>query len=162
MSWVLKMTVLRGLTRATLGAALAGGAAVAGLGLVLKTAARGAEFEPIPLVVYSAPAPDALAEVNAKRAARGLRPYAHDPALTEAAQKCAAYRAARLMFGHVTGGMGDFQFLAPGVRCSATGCAAYPDQYGWMSCAIYDNFTHAGAAWVRGADGKRYMHLFLR
>jgi hypothetical protein len=105
---------------------------------------------------------DALAEVNAKRAARGLRPYLHDPLLTQAARACAAFRAQHRLFGHVMTGRGDFGFLPPGARCAATGCAAYPASYGWMSCCVNDSYTYAGAAWVMGVDGKRYMSLFCR
>lgn len=100
----------------------------------------------------------ALDEVNAKRAARGLRPFVHDPALTAAAERCAAFRAERRLFGH-TGN--DFGFLG-GARASAAGCAAYEAHYGWLSCCTYDSYTYAGAAFVVGADGKRYMHLFVR
>lgn len=102
---------------------------------------------------------DALAEVNAKRAQRGLRPYLRDESLTVAAQNCAAERARRRLFGHTEN---DFRFLPFGARAAAAGCAAYPASYGWMSCAVYENHTYAGAAWVQGADGKRYMHLFVR
>lgn len=121
-----------------------------------------------PRAIYPSPAVgsvsgnDALAEVNAKRAARGLRPFLPDPDLTEAAQKCAAYRARYRMFGHVTMGGGDFAFLPYGARAASAGCAAYPPSYGWMSCCVYDNYTHGGAAWVMGDDGRRYMHLFVR
>jgi hypothetical protein len=31
-----------------------------------------------------------------------------------------------------------------------------------MSCCVYENYTYAGAAWVSGRDGRRYMHLFVR
>lgn len=104
-------------------------------------------------------ASDALDEVNAKRAARGLRPYVRDDGLTRAAQSCAAFRAQHRLFGHTSN---DFQFLSAGSRASAAGCAAYPASYGWMSCAVYENHTYAGAAYVTGTDGKRYMHLFVR
>jgi hypothetical protein len=110
--------------------------------------------------VASAPSDgsDALAEVNAKRASRGLRPYLRDEGLTAAARACAQHRAAHLMFGHTAN---DFAFVPAGTRCDATGCAAYPASYGWLSCGIWDNYTRAGAAWAMGRDGKRYMHLYL-
>lgn len=116
----------------------------------------------LPAAAQPPAAVDGLDEVNAKRAARGLRPYVRDPLLTEGAARLAAARAARLQFGHFTGGAGDFAYLPPGARAAATGCAAYPPGYGWMSCATYDGYTFAGAAWVMGADGRRYMHLVVR
>lgn len=102
---------------------------------------------------------DGLDEVNALRAARGLRPLLRDEALTAGAQACAAARAARFQFGHTSN---DFAFLPPGAIARSAGCAAYPASYGWMSCCVYDGATYGGAAWVTGADGKRYMHLFVR
>jgi uncharacterized protein YkwD len=102
---------------------------------------------------------DGLDEVNAKRAARGLRPYIRDEGLTQAARACAAYRAQYGLFGHTSN---DFGFVPPGASAASAGCAAYPASYGWMSCCTYDNYTYAGAAWVTGRDGQRYMQLFVR
>jgi uncharacterized protein YkwD len=102
---------------------------------------------------------DGLDEVNAKRAARGLPPFIRDEALTQAARACAAFRASYGLFGHTSN---DFAFVPAGSSASSTGCAAYPASYGWMSCCTYDGYTYAGAAWVAGSDGKRYMHLFVR
>lgn len=102
---------------------------------------------------------EALAEVNAKRAARGLRPLIPDPLLTEGAGRVAAFRAARGIDGHSPN---DFSFLPPGANASSAGCAAWPAHMGWGSCCIYDNATYGGAAWVMGRDGRRFMHLFLR
>lgn len=107
---------------------------------------------------------DGLDEVNAKRAARGLPPFARDDGLTRAAYDCARFRAARLMFGHTAN---DFAFVPPGCHAESAGCAAYPYAadgvtYGWMSCDTYDPYRYAGAAWVTGVDGRRFMHLFVR
>jgi hypothetical protein len=111
------------------------------------------------------PAPainDGLDELNAKRAARGLRPYVRDDGLTAAAHACASYRATYRIFGHAPGRMGDFAFLPAGVSADSAGCAAYPPEYGWLSCCMWENASHAGAAWVMGADGRRFMHVFVR
>jgi hypothetical protein len=102
---------------------------------------------------------DGLDEVNAKRAARGLRPFLRDEGLTRAAFACAQFRANNGLFGHTSN---DFAFVPAGAFASSAGCAAYPASYGWMSCCVYDNYTYAGAAYVTGRDGKRYMQLFVR
>lgn len=102
---------------------------------------------------------DALKEVNAARAARGLLPFVEDKGLTEAAQKAANYRAARLIAGHTNN---DFNFLPTGVSAGAAGCAAWDPAWGWGSCCTYEDWHYAGAAMVIGRDGRRYMHLFVR
>jgi hypothetical protein len=103
---------------------------------------------------------DGLAEVNARRARSGLPPYLRDPLLTAAARGAAAFRAARLMFGHT---QNDFAFIPAGGHARAAGCAAYHLSYGWMSCGVEDRTArYAGAYWVTGRDGRRFMHLFLR
>ncbi len=102
---------------------------------------------------------DALAEVNAARARRGLRPFTYDPGLTTAAMSCARDRASRLIAGHLRN---DFAALPPGSFARATGCAAWPPYMGWGSCCTYENYTYAGAAYSIGRDGKRYMHIFVR
>jgi hypothetical protein len=102
---------------------------------------------------------DGLAEVNAKRAACGLRPFVRDEGLTQAARSCAQYRAAYGLFGHTAN---DFSFVPAGTCATSAGCAAYPAADGWLSCCMYDNYTYAGASWVTGRDGRRYMHLFVR
>lgn len=102
---------------------------------------------------------DALSEVNAERARRGLRPYQPDPLLNQAAQSCARIRAAGFIRGHLSN---DFAHLPPGATASAAGCGALEPSWGWGTCCTYDNYTYAGAAWVMGTDGRRYMHLFVR
>jgi hypothetical protein len=102
---------------------------------------------------------DGLDEVNAKRAARGLPPFIRDEGLTQAASTCASFRAEHGLFGHTSN---DFAFVPAGSSASSAGCAAYPASYGWMSCCTYEGYTYAGAAWVTGRDGRRYMHLFVR
>lgn len=103
---------------------------------------------------------DALAEVNATRAQRGLRPYLPDPLLNQAAQACASQRASRMIQGHLP--ESDFSYLPAGAHASSAGCAAWTPDWGWGSCCTYDNYTYAGASWVMGRDGRRYMHLFVR
>jgi hypothetical protein len=112
-----------------------------------------------PGAVVSSIEGDGLDEVNAKRAARGLRPFIRDEGLMQAARSCAAYRAQYGLFGHTSN---DFGFVPAGSAASSAGCAAYPAGYGWMSCCTFDNYTYAGAAYVTGRDGRRYMHLFVR
>jgi hypothetical protein len=102
---------------------------------------------------------EALDEVNAARAARGLRPYIRDAYLTAGAMQAAEYRAARLIEGHTPN---DFAALPPGGFASSAGCAAWEPGMGWGSCCTYENHTYAGAAYAYGRDGRRYMHLFVR
>jgi hypothetical protein len=102
---------------------------------------------------------DALAEVNAERAKRGLKPLIHDPLLTQAALACAKVRAAHHIHGHLSS---DFDYLPAGAQATAAGCGALEPSWGWGTCCTYDNYTYGGAAWVMGSDGRRYMHLFVR
>lgn len=102
---------------------------------------------------------DALAEVNAAREARGLRPFIRDDGLVAAAEAAARFRAERLLAGH---SQNDFAFLPAGCTASAAGCGAMDSSWGFQACAMYENHTHAGAASVRGRDGKIYHHLFVR
>jgi hypothetical protein len=111
------------------------------------------------ITVLSDPSADALGEVNATRAARGLRPFAHDPSLTVAAKACADFRAERFMAGHTSN---DFAFVPAGGYATSAGCAAWDPGMGWGACCTYDNYTYAGAAYAVGRDGRRYMHLFVR
>jgi hypothetical protein len=102
---------------------------------------------------------ESLAEVNKVRAARGLRPYIMDKNLTAGALNICKYRADRLIAGHTAN---DFSALPAGTSAAAAGCAAWTPDWGWGSCATYDNYTYAGAAYCIGRDGRRYMHLFVR
>lgn len=102
---------------------------------------------------------DALDEVNAARARRGLRPFIHDPLLTIGARTIAVVRARQRIAGHTAN---DFTGLPAGASARASGCAAWEPSWGWGSCATYENFTYAGAAYAMGADGRRYMQLFVR
>lgn len=105
---------------------------------------------------------DALAEVNAARAQRGLRPYANDPGLAAGALACARARAQQHNHGHCNGPGGDFAYLPAGVHAEAGGCAAWQPSWGFGACAMYDNYVYCGAAWVMGNDGLKYCHLFVR
>lgn len=102
---------------------------------------------------------EALQEVNAVRAARGLAPYARDDGLTLAAMSAARYRADRGLAGHTPN---DFAHVPSGSIATSAGCAAWTPDWGWGSCCTYENHTYAGAAYVVGQDGRRYMHLFVR
>lgn len=119
-----------------------------------------------PTATPSTPAPqgaseslDALPEVNAERAKRGLPAFQNDPLLNQAALKAARLRAASFIHGHLAS---DFDCLPQGGHATAAGCGALEPSWGWGSCCTYDNYTYAGAAWVLGSDGRRYMHLFVR
>lgn len=121
-------------------------------------------YSQAPLIQCSVPGPytpavEALSEVNAARAARGLPPFAFDLGLSDAARACANYRAATLNTGHTAN---DFAALAPGVYASAAGCGGLEWSWGWGTCCTYDNYRYAGAAYAVGRDGKRYMHIFVR
>lgn len=102
---------------------------------------------------------DALDEVNAARARRGLPPFARDEALTQAAEACARVRAMHRIAGHTAN---DFAYLPPGASAKAAGCGALAPWWGWQSCCTYDRYTTAGAAVVIGSDGRRYMSIFVR
>ncbi len=102
---------------------------------------------------------DALDEVNATRAARGLSPFIRDEGLTAAARGAADYRAANLIAGHTSN---DFAYVPSGSSATSAGCAAWEPGLGWGSCCTYDNYTYAGAAVAMGRDGRRYMHLYVR
>jgi hypothetical protein len=79
--------------------------------------------------------------------------------LNKAALEAARRRAAGLIQGHLPS---DFACLPEGGQATAAGCAAWEPSLGWGACCTYDNYTYAGAAWVLGSDGRRYMHLFVR
>lgn len=104
---------------------------------------------------------DAMDEVNAKRAQKGLRPLQKDPLLCQGAYECAKRRASRGIHGHLP--ESDFSCLPSGAQASVGGAGALEDSWGWETCA-YDNpqYTVGGAAWVRGRDGLRYMSFFGR
>lgn len=101
---------------------------------------------------------DALDAVNALRASRGFRPYLRDEGLLAGARAAARFRAERRIWGHTNN---DFGFLPLGTSAAAAGCAANEMSWGFMACAIYENHTYAGAAWVE-VNGYLYCHLFVR
>lgn len=113
---------------------------------------------PVSVSIATYDAVEALQEVNALRARRGLRPFLPSNGLMRGAMACASARAAARLFGHTPS---DFAYLPLGVTADAAGCAAYPPELGWLSCCTNENYTYGGAAWAMGADGKRYMHLFV-
>ena len=106
---------------------------------------------------------EAMDELNAQRARRGLRPFLRHDGLTVAAGRAAHFRAERLIAGHVD----DFAFLPSGSTANAAGCGAWypmPNQSGgptFGTCCMWEDWTYAGAAWAWGSDGRRYMHLFV-
>lgn len=127
--------------------------------------AKAVPAEPVQKTTNSALAEciDALQEVNDARKARGLPPFQPDAKLTEAALACAREMAARGIHGHLP--ESDFKHLSSTVSTNgvAAGCAALEPSWGWQSCCWDDvGPTHAGAAYVMGADGLRYNHIFVR
>jgi hypothetical protein len=102
---------------------------------------------------------DALDEVNAARAARGLRPFVRCEQLTAGALNVARHRARYYITGHTSN---DFAGLPQGCQASAAGCATWEPRLGWGACCTYEQWTYAGAAYAIGRDGRRYMHLFVR
>lgn len=104
-------------------------------------------------------ATNATAEVNAFRAAKGLPPFEEDACLVEAAKTIALERALERRAGHTRN---DFSGLPEGCRADAAGCAAWPPESGWGSCCDSEAWKYAGAAFVLGDDGRRYMQLFVR
>jgi hypothetical protein len=103
---------------------------------------------------------DALDEVNAARAKRGLKPFVKDAGLTQAASSAAWQRSQRLIRGHLP--ESDFAYLPKDVHAKAAGCGAWEPQDGWGACCTYEPYTYAGACWAKGRDGLRYMHIFVR
>lgn len=103
---------------------------------------------------------DALDEVNKARMERGLKPYIYDPLLAKGALECAKQRASRLIHGHLP--ESDFSYLPKEVNVNGVvgGCAAWESGFG--ACAMYDNYTYCGASWVRGSDGLKYCHIFVK
>ena len=116
-------------------------------------------FAPGPEVKVVATTQQVLDEVNAARATRGLRPFILDENLARAAVACATFRAQHGLDGHTSN---DFGFLPAGTQARSAGCAAWPVGMGWGSCCTYDNYQYAGAGYCIGADGRRYMQLFVR
>lgn len=144
---------------ATPAAAPSASATVAPAGGEAKVAEAAAEKPASEKAVVLPSVDDALEEVNAARVKRGLAPFVHDPKLNEAAKACAKIRATSFIEAHLAN---DFAYLPAGATATSAGCGALEPSWGWGTCCTYDNYTHAGAAWVMGADGKRYMHLFVR
>lgn len=116
----------------------------------------------VPVTVEKKPATittgDPLVQVNNRRANSGLRPYLRDEGLTQAAHAVATFRARHGIIGHTNN---DFAFLPAGTQVLAVGCGAHPPDMGFLSCAMYDHATYAGAATVIGSDGRAYHHLYI-
>lgn len=102
---------------------------------------------------------DALDQVNALRSARGLPAFVRDDGLVKGALACAVHRASNRIHGHTSN---DFAFLPPGSSASVGGCSAVESSWGFLSCAMWDRYTYAGAASVMGSDGLVYHQLFVR
>lgn len=101
---------------------------------------------------------DAMAELNAIRRSRGLRPFIRDEGLTRGAMSAAKFRADRFIKGHAKS---DFAFLPRGVTAEAAGCSACDPWWGFLACCDDENWLFGGAASCKGADGRIYHHLFV-
>jgi hypothetical protein len=102
---------------------------------------------------------DDLIEVNLLRASKGIKPFEKDDCLTVTAAALARFRAEHLIEGHSTN---DFAYLPAGCKADTMGCAAWPLGTGFGACALFDDYTYAGAAWHLGSDSRRYMHVAYR
>lgn len=102
---------------------------------------------------------DALDQVNAMRASRGMPAYIRDDGLTQAAIAAASHRATYGIAGHTSN---DFAFLPAGSSASAAGCGAMDASWGFRACTVYEHWTYAGAATALGSDGRLYHHIFVR
>lgn len=108
-------------------------------------------------------ATDALDQLNAQRAARGLPAYVRDEGLTVAAIACATHRARFRIAGHCMAGMGDFVFVPATTTARCAGCSAWPVGLGFGACEAYSTaYRFAGAATVIGPDGLAYNQAFYR
>lgn len=96
----------------------------------------------------------AIDEVNLFRTTHGLHPFKHDPQLSVFAQRKAEYRAIRLLKNGHQGPQNP-----PG---TAEGTAEALPMWGWLSCAMEEDWEYAGAGVAIGADHERYMVLVVR
>ena len=96
----------------------------------------------------------AIEEVNAWRRHNGLPEFIEDDKLTEFAQMKSEYRALR---GLKNGHQGPEH---PNGTTEGTGEATA--DWGWLTCAMEDSSTHAGAGVCVGWDDERYMVLVVR
>ena len=92
---------------------------------------------------------DGMDEVNAWRRRVGLRPFIEDPRLTEFCRRKAIWRAQHLAYDNHAGPRN------PAGTTEGTGEAKAT--WGWLTCAIECDFTHAGAYVVINARGDRVM-----
>lgn len=99
----------------------------------------------------SFPSGSAMAEVNAIRMRRGLRPFIEDPALSAVARQKASIQANRGAMGHPGGSMGGARFEGVGMGAQFTSC--------YLTSSVGQ---YAGAASVRGANGRRYHCLLIK
>lgn len=101
----------------------------------------------------------ALTQVNQLRQSRGLRPFIQDDGLVRAAFAAATFRARNRIVGHTAN---DFAFVPANTSARAAGCGALEPSWGWGTCCTYDDAQFAGAALVKGDDGRNYMQLYVR
>jgi len=102
---------------------------------------------------------NAIGEVNALRAARGLPPLTEDAGLTAGALNVADFRAQRGILGHTAS---DSNGLPIGVTCRAFGCGWRTGPGEFTTCHMYGNWTRAGAAKAIGLNGVTLYQIFVK
>lgn len=104
--------------------------------------------------VYQQPVqqvPSALRVANQMRARRGLPPFQYDSRLQASVNSKAQIQANRGAMFHPGGGFG------PGAAGEGVGMTHSANQF--LTCYLYDSYSHAAAATVRGRNGRYYHAL---
>lgn len=92
---------------------------------------------------------DGFDEVQEWRRRTGLPLFKEDPKMTKFAKMKASFRAERNLQNSHTGPKPQAGWVE--------GTGEAKPMWGWLTCAIEDDYTHAGAGLVVGSNGVRYM-----